>query len=99
MNITQGDSGTVIELTVLGEKNTPIDLTDCNVTFKFKNASKPTFEKNAEITDAVNGLCQTVMLSTDLDAAGKYEFQATVIFPNTNKFSTKIMKFDVDKSL
>lgn len=99
MNITQGDSGTIIVLDIVDKDNKPIDLTDCSVIYKFKPVSGTSFEANAQITDNINGKTRYIMTSTDLSSAGKYEFQATVIFPNTNKFSTKIMNFKVDKKL
>lgn len=98
MNITQGDSGTIIELDILDKDNKPLDLSGCSVIYKFKTMTR-TFEKIAEITDIFNGKTRVILNSADLSDAGKYEFQATVSFPNTNKFSTKIMNFKVDKKL
>lgn len=96
--IIQGDSGTILNLEIIGEGNVPLDLTDCTVIFTIKPPGDK-YEKIGKIEDAIKGKTSVILMSEDLKSAGKYEFQATVQFLNGNKFSTKIMNFNVEKKL
>lgn len=95
--IYQGDSGTVISITIRDD-NQPVDLTGTtvDVLIKLKDMGKL---KSALITDHINGKCEFTLLSEDIMFEGIYNFQATVNFPNGSKFTSSIQRFTVLKKM
>lgn len=95
--IIQGDSGTVIEATI-SDDNGVVDIRGGSVEFVIKTSTKRII-KQGTITDGLNGICQFVLNSEDVQDIGNYAFQGTVIFPSGKKFSSDIHKFKVGQKL
>ncbi|MED3562228.1 BppU family phage baseplate upper protein [Bacillus xiapuensis] len=95
--IVQGDNGTILEL-IIQDDNQVIDLTGATVqvVITYKSTGKI---KQAVVTDAINGKCEVTLNSDDVLFDGVYSFQATVIFPNGNKFTSNIQRFTVTKKM
>lgn len=95
--IYQGDSGTVLSITITNDDSI-VDLTDStvDVVIKYKRTG---IKKVAAITDAINGKCEITLNAEDVVNDGIYSLQATVNFSNGNKFSSNVQRFIVNKKI
>lgn len=97
-NIYQGDNGTILRFTISDENGIVLLTEVSSIEVKIKNALGE-FYKNCTVTDAVNGKCETILLSSDITESGNCALQLTVNFNDGKSFKSSIGKFTVAKSL
>jgi hypothetical protein len=85
-NIYVGDNGTVFQFTVK-DNGALVDIRGATVEIALKTGTRR-IEKDANLTDAENGICEIILTSDDLSTPGDYYFQATVKLQNGNTFSS-----------
>ncbi|MED1205856.1 hypothetical protein [Heyndrickxia acidicola] len=95
--IKAGSNGVILEhpITCDGEI---VLLTGSTVTVVFKT-SKRRFEKQAQITDDVNGICQVTLTSDDLSEEGVYELQGTVYEASGSLFISDIVYIKIGEKI
>jgi hypothetical protein len=93
--IVQGDNGTHLKL-YIRENETPVDLQGSTVEVKIKQGRKYIY-KQAVVTG--EGICEVVLTSEDVEEAGFYSAQATVIFSPDACFSSDVQEFRVREKL
>jgi hypothetical protein len=92
-NIKVGDNGTVLELSIKdGGAIVPLNGATVQVVVK---AGDRRFVKDATITDAVNGVCEITLISTDLSTAGMYYLQGVLKKTNGDEFASDVESFVV----
>jgi hypothetical protein len=96
-NIVVGDNGILLTCTISDDAGI-VDITGTQVEFTIKSATKRNV-KQGTVLSGVDGICQVVLNSDDIDVSGNYVFQATVSFPNGNAYSSNIQRFKVDPKL
>lgn len=97
-NIYQGDNGTTFSFTVTDESGV-VPLTEVStIEVKIKSSTREII-KNCTVIDALNGKCQTILTSSDLNDSGNYALQLTVSFNDGKSFKSSIGRFAVEKSL
>lgn len=98
-NLTQGDNGSILSFTVK-DGGQIADLTNATVQVILTySATHSGTNKQAEITDAVNGKCRLVLTSNDILLDGIYVFQILVTYSDGRQFNSDVQKFTVTKKL
>jgi hypothetical protein len=96
-SFVQGNNGAVLRFNVRRKGNiVPIDNATVNVAIKRGN---DLFTKNATIVSATSGICEVKLTRADLETAGTYYLQPTIIFPDDDEFSGDVQKFVVSGKL
>jgi hypothetical protein len=95
--IIAGDTGTVFEFTIQ-DNNSIVDIRGASIEVVIKYKSKRTI-KQGQVTDGINGICEIILESSDVQDDGIYSFQGTVTFDSGKKFSSDIHRFSVAKKL
>jgi hypothetical protein len=95
--IYQGDNGTILQLTIRNGSQI-VNITDATVQvlIRFKDMG---ILKAATIVDGINGKCQITLNSQDIIYEGIYQLQATVVFPDGDRFSSNVQRFSVNKKM
>jgi len=95
--IVQGDSGSVLSLTISDDSQI-VDLTNATVEVVIKYKATG-IVKQATVTNALQGECQITLDASDIPHQGIYSFQATVKFSDGKQFSSQIERFSVSKKM
>ena len=93
--IKAGDNGTEYEFLVRdGGAIVPLNGATVEIVVKVGNRR---FTKNAQITDAANGICKLTFTREDLAETGNYILQGIVKYPNDGdkEFASDLIKFYV----
>jgi hypothetical protein len=96
MLIVQGDNGITLPFKVVKDKI--LDLTGATVKVDIKRG-EDILSKTAEILDAIQGICQITLLSSDLIIAGTYKYQWTVTYEDGRTLSGKPTDISVTEKL
>lgn len=94
MAIFVGDVGTSLKF-IVKDNGKVIPITGASVSVIAKLKKELQFSKNVKITDEEKGECQLDLTAEDISKDGTYIVQATVRFPNGNKFTGLPLKFVV----
>jgi hypothetical protein len=92
-SIVQGNNGSILRFTVLRNKAV-VSIEDATVSIAIKQGAT-LFEKQAAITDAINGICEVTLNKADLTTPGLYFFQPTVTYADGDEFSGDVQRFKV----
>jgi hypothetical protein len=96
MSIVQGDHGYSIPF--ITRKDTILDLTGASVEVAIQRGGVTT-NKQANILDAVNGKCEVILSSADLNIMGTYTYQWTAYLPDGRILSGNPSSFYVKDKL
>jgi hypothetical protein len=99
-NLHVGDYGTHFIATVKDPAGIVIDVSEStNITFTYKKHDKTTIEKTGTFnTDGKDGKVLYVTQAGDIDQAGTWNVQVTLLFPDGG-WSSSIASFTVEKNL
>jgi hypothetical protein len=82
--LKRGDTKVNIKATLSNESG-PVNLTDCQVRFLMSNRKTIVIDREAIVNDAINGLVWFVFEQEDTVAAGTFQAEFEVTFPDERK--------------
>jgi hypothetical protein len=82
--LKRGDTKVNIKATLSNESG-PVDLTDCQVRFLMSNGKTIVIDREAIVNDALNGVVWFVFEQEDTTAAGTFQAEFKVTFPDERK--------------